>query len=301
MDPRLQAYFERWRGEVDRALGRFLPAESAPPRTLHKAMRYSVFAGGKRLRPVLAIASAEACGRPGGKVLAAACALELIHTYSLIHDDLPAMDDDDLRRGRPTSHKVFGEAAAILAGDGLLTLAFNLLAKNGNMNDSSAVRTVEIISSGAGSAGMVGGQARDIEMEDGAWTKLPRPRRIRVLRSIHEKKTAALIEASVLAGAAAAGAPAGKMKRLSDYGRKIGLAFQIADDILDVAGNKALLGKKGSDRSNRKLTYPAIFGLETSRKKARDLVRGAKRALAPFGKRGWVLDRLADYIVERTY
>lgn len=266
-------------------------------------MRYSVFAGGKRLRPILVIAGAETCNLNGRKVLPTACALEMIHTYSLIHDDLPAMDDDDLRRGRLTNHKIFGEGIAILAGDALLTYAFNLVAKNGRMLNSgtSASDVVDVIAEGAGFKGMVGGQVIDVEMGEGRWMKKRRPGQIRILKTIHENKTAALIRSSIMAGAFWARAKKNELYHLSQYGKKIGLAFQIADDILDIIGNKKLLGKKGSDRSNNKLTYPAIFGLERSKEKANHLVNDAKKHLDVFGKRAHILKDLASYIVERTF
>ena len=301
MNSHLKSYFERWKEEVDRSLDRFLPSDRESPQTIHKAMRYSVFAGGKRLRPILMIASAETCGLNGKKVLPTACAMEMIHTYSLIHDDLPAMDDDDLRRGRPTNHKVFGEAIAILAGDALLTQAFNLISKNDKITPSVIPAAIEAISQGAGSRGMVGGQVTDIEMGEGQWTKRPHKKQVEILKTIHESKTAALIQASIMAGAILAGANRKPLKHLSDYGRKAGLAFQIADDILDVVGNKELLGKRGSDRENRKLTYPAVFGLERSRRQALELVKDAKQSLKIFGKRAEILNELADYIVERTH
>ena len=293
MNPRLKKYFEKWRKRVDRALNQLLPKESREPKVIHKAMHYSVFAGGKRLRPVLVVAAAEACGLRGESVLPTACALELIHTYSLVHDDLPAMDDDDLRRGRPTSHKVFGEAIAILAGDALLTHAFKLASKNGKI--------VEVIANGSGTEGMVGGQVLDIQMEGGKWKKIPVKDRARALRAIHENKTAALLTASVLAGALLARAPEKKLKSLREYGRSVGLAFQVADDILDVTADKKLLGKKGSDAANKKLTYVSLYGLERAKRMALELSRRAKGSLKVFGKRGWVLNDLADYIVERTY
>ena len=303
MTPRLKKYLENWRKEVDRALDRFLPSEKDFPKTINKAMRYSVFAGGKRLRPVLVVAGAEVCGLAGQKVLPVACALELIHTYSLVHDDLPAMDDDDLRRGRPTSHKVFGEGMAILCGDSLLTYAFDLVAKNGKMLGSRAQmpEVLHAVARGAGFDGMVGGQVQDLEMDDGAWMKLSKPRQKEVLDLIHRKKTAALIECSLAAGAHLAGAKKAQVDRLVQYGRKIGLAFQIADDVLDIVGDKKLLGKKGSDAENRKLTYPALYGIEHSRKMAARLIAEAKKALRPFGPRAMVLEDLADYIIERTY
>lgn len=301
MNSELKTYFERWRKKVDKALDHYLPSHKEPPETIHKAMRYSVFAGGKRLRPVLVIAAAETCGLNGRKVMPAACAMEMIHTYSLIHDDLPAMDDDDMRRGRPTNHKVFGEAIAILAGDALLTQAFKLVAKNGSIPSSVIPLAVETIAEGAGCRGMVGGQVVDIEMGEGEWARQPRRKQIEVLKTIHESKTAALIQSSILAGAILARASRRELKHLSDYGKRIGLAFQIADDILDVIGNKKLLGKKGSDRANRKLTYPAIFGLESSRHQALDLVNKAKKSMDIFGGKSKILNELADYIVERTH
>ena len=200
MNPKLKTYFDRWKEEVDRSLNHFLPKETKEPRTLHKAMRYSIFAGGKRLRPILVIAAAGTCGLDGKKVLPTACALELIHTYSLIHDDLPAMDDDDLRRGRPTNHKVFGEAIAILAGDALLTYAFQLIAKNGKIAPALIAKAVEAVSKGAGDKGMVGGQVVDIEMGEGRWRKETWKSQGQILKAIHESKTAALIRASILAG-----------------------------------------------------------------------------------------------------
>ncbi len=301
MKPKLKKYFEKWCKIVDKALDFYLPKENVEPKKIHKAMRYSIFAGGKRLRPVLVVAGAEVCGMSGQKVLAQACALEMIHTYSLIHDDLPAMDDDDLRRGRPTNHKVFGEAAAILAGDALLTYAFKIASKNGKINGSAIPEVVHAIAVGAGTEGMVGGQAIDIEMEGGRWMKLSRKKQEEVLDRIHENKTAALIQASVISGAKLAGASPKQQKALMEYGRCIGLAFQIADDVLDVVADKKLLGKKGSDKENKKLTYVALFGLDKSREMANALVAKAKKSLEIFGNRGWVLSDLADYIVERTH
>ena len=227
--------------------------------------------------------------------------MEMIHTYSLIHDDLPAMDDDDLRRGRPTNHKVFGEAIAILAGDALLTQAFNLLSKNGKIPVSVIPKAVEVVSAGAGSMGMVGGQVLDIEMGEGKWTRQTRKRQTEILKTIHESKTAALIQSSILAGAVLAGASRKQARNLAEYGWKAGLAFQIADDILDVVGNKKLLGKKGSDARNKKLTYPALYGIERSRREAERLILDAKKRIGGFGKRSEILRELADYIIQRTY
>ena len=304
MPPRLKRFFDRFLPQIDRALDRALPKASERPRVIHRAMRYSVEAGGKRLRPILVLAAAEACGGDPRKAMPAACALELIHTYSLIHDDLPAMDDDDLRRGRPTNHKMFGEDIAILAGDALLTRAFELLgtmAGNGSAGQPAAKLTA-LIAARAGTKGMVGGQVADISADRGRWRKIRKgeyrsPEEL--LSYIHVHKTAALIEASLLAGALVAKAHAGQAAALAAYGRRIGLAFQVADDVLDRVGDKKKLGKRGSDQANRKLTYPALFGLEASKKHAHRLIGEAHRALAPFGPRAAVLHDLADYIVQR--
>lgn len=297
----LREYLEKWKKIVDESLNSYLPKSSSD--TLVKAMRYSVFAGGKRLRPILVIAGAQICNLNGKKVLATACALEMIHTYSLIHDDLPAMDDDDLRRGRPTNHKIFGEGIAILAGDALLTYAFDLIAKNGKMlgQNCPLAFVIQNIAQGAGFKGMVGGQVLDLEMDEGRWLKQKPKKQIKILEKIHESKTAGLIQASLVSGAALANANQNKIENLSSYGKKIGLAFQIADDILDLIGDKKLLGKKGSDLENKKLTFPAIFGIEKSKTKALRLIKEAKEKLKIFGKRAQSLKDLADYIVERTY
>ncbi|MBI4628119.1 MAG: polyprenyl synthetase family protein [Candidatus Rokubacteria bacterium] len=291
----LPAYLTARRALVDAALERVLPPEDAPPPTVHRAMRYSVMAGGKRLRPILVIAGAEAVGGAAAEVMPTACALELIHTYSLIHDDLPAMDDDDYRRGRLTSHKVFGEAIAILAGDALLTLAFRLVADNASsVKDPRAVGdAVAEIADAAGTAGMVGGQVVDIESEGKTVSA-------GTLEYIHLHKTAALIRASLRVGARLAGGDAAAVAAISEAGRDLGLAFQIVDDILDVEGSLEQLGKTaGKDRRQRKATYPALHGLEASRREARRLVERVKTRLAGFGKRGAPLGALADYVFER--
>ncbi len=296
---KLLDYLKRTGVRVDRALDRFLVKEKVAPGVVHRAMRYSVQAGGKRLRPILCLAAAEVCGNDPRKVLPAACALEVLHTYSLVHDDLPAMDDDDLRRGRPTNHKVFGEGMAILAGDGLLTLAFELMAKNAGVRGVRPGRVVEAISvlaRAAGSLGMVGGQAADLAAEGRA---APRKGRAKTLDYIHRHKTGALIRASLEIGAILAGAPSARRRALARYGENIGLAFQIADDMLDIVGNKRLLGKKGSDRENGKRTFPAVFGLDESRRRAVQAVRNARRALRPFGRKADKLSALADYIIDR--
>lgn len=285
--------------KVDAALERFLPRESRMPEVLHKAMRYSVFAGGKRLRPALCMAGAEICGGTARHVLPTACALEVLHTYSLVHDDLPAMDDDDLRRGRPTNHKVFGDGLAILAGDGLLTLTFELIARNAEVSGVRPEWVVEasrVVAVAAGSLGMVGGQAVDLVS---AGNTALNGHRAQVLDYIHRHKTGALIRASLDAGAVLAGAGRDERRALARYGENIGLAFQIADDVLDVVGDKKVLGKKGSDQDNKKLTFPAVYGLEESRRRAHKAVTDAKRALRRFGARAEVLSALADYMIER--
>jgi geranylgeranyl diphosphate synthase, type II len=287
---------------VDAGLERFLPPADRHPETLHKAMRHSVLSGGKRLRPILLLAAAEACGLPRERVLPAACALEFIHTYSLIHDDLPAMDNDDLRRGRPTCHRVYGEAAAILAGDALLTAAFELLTGSGQrrllapLGARGAERQLEAaarVASAAGMAGMVGGQMADMEAE-GHEVDLP------ALQYIHVHKTGKLLQASVLAGALLAGAPASALKALGVYGEALGLAFQIMDDVLDVTGDPVKLGKStGKDAAKAKATYPAFFGLEESRQEAAALSRRAVASLRRFKAAAEPLRALAKFVVER--
>jgi len=280
---------------ADRALDRFLPRESAPPASLHKAMRYSVFAGGKRLRPVLVAAGAEAVGGTLEAVMPAACAVEMIHTYSLIHDDLPAMDNDDFRRGVPTSHKVFGEAIAILAGDALLTLAFRLLANSSPAGgEAGRLRDMLIeVADAAGSAGMVGGQVADIECEG-------KVAGAAIVDYIHTHKTAALIRASIRSGAILAGASAAELKALGVVGDSLGLAFQIMDDILDITATSEELGKTaGKDQAQQKATYPAVHGIEASRRRAQALVADAHAALAPFGERALPLRALGTFIIER--
>ena len=291
----LQAYLAERRALVDTALERHLPSEAAPPLTIHRAMRYSVMAGGKRLRPILVIAGAEAVGGAATMVMPTACALEMIHTYSLIHDDLPAMDDDDYRRGRLTNHKVFGDATAILAGDALLTLAFRLIADNADLvRDARVIRDVVAeVADAAGTAGMVGGQVVDIESEGKAISA-------ETLEYIHRHKTAALIRASLRVGARLAGGDAAAVTAISEAGSDLGLAFQIVDDILDVEGSLEELGKTaGSDERKQKATYPGIHGREASRRQAKMLIDRAKERLGVFGQRSAPLLALADYVVER--
>jgi geranylgeranyl diphosphate synthase, type II len=291
----LEAYLKDKRVLVDAALERFLPGEDVQPLTVHRAMRYSVLAGGKRLRPILVIAGAEAVGAPPATVMPTACALEMIHTYSLIHDDLPAMDDDDYRRGRLTNHKVFGDAVAILAGDALLTLAFKLVADNAALVSDARVvcDVVAAIAEACGTFGMVGGQVVDIESEGKAITP-------ETLEYIHRHKTAALLRGSLWVGARLGGADAAALAAIDDAGQSLGLAFQIVDDILDVEGSLEALGKTaGSDARKQKATYPALHGLEVSRREARRLIEEAKSRLAVFGDRATPIRALADFVVER--
>lgn len=288
-----------------RAKAAAIPVLAPAPATLRKSMLYSLMAGGKRLRPALVLEAAACCGLPRAKALGAACALEMIHTYSLIHDDLPAMDDDDLRRGKPTNHKVFGEAAAILAGDALLTLAFESAADNAaalRLPGRDSAELVRVIAAGAGWRGMVGGQMADLESEKTKASELLNGGRAAAkkrLEYVHTHKTAALIIASLEAGAVLARASKAQRSALREYGKDVGLAFQIADDVLDRVGDKAKLGKKGSDLANDKLTYPRLFGLERSRELALSYVARAHAALKPFGRRAAVLHELADYVVSR--
>ena len=280
---------------VDRALDRFLPAETTKPATIHKAMRYSLFAGGKRLRPVLTLAAAEACGGTVAAALHAACAVECIHTYSLIHDDLPCMDDDDLRRGRPTSHKVFGEGIAVLAGDALLTVAFEILAKAKPARRHPVAAQVLDLAVASGSRWLVGGQVADLE---GEGRKLGGDD----LKYIHRCKTAALLTASIRLGAMSANATPAQLRALTTFGQSVGLAFQVIDDILDVTQTSEKLGKSaGKDVAAQKATYPAIFGIEKSRAEARRLTRAAHAALKPFAAKGATLRALADHLLAREY
>lgn len=296
--PRLADFLEEARRRVDEALDRFLPASDGgpealcPPR-LAEAMRYSVLGGGKRLRPVLALMAAEACGADPAEALPAACALEMVHTYSLIHDDLPAMDDDDLRRGRPTCHRAFDEATAILAGDALLTLAFEILARRVRPAEAAA-DCVQALASASGPEGMVGGQLADLEAEDRTDPT------VAGLEAIHRRKTGALLRASLRMGAAVARASVEQIEALDGYGRRVGLAFQIIDDLLDVQGDEAKLGKRvGKDSGLGKWTYPGLLGIAGSRAKARQLAEEAVAALEPLGERGARLRALAWQLLER--
>jgi geranylgeranyl diphosphate synthase type II len=294
----LKSYLEECRLKIDAALDVYLPADDTLPQRLHQAIRYSMFAGGKRVRPILMMAACQTVGGEMARVLPAACAMEMIHTYSLIHDDLPAMDDDDYRRGRPTCHKVYGEALAILAGDALLTEAFQLLSAPVDGQDVPAKtsrRVIHIIARCAGSMGMVGGQVVDMESE-GRDIDLP------TLEYIHTRKTGALILASVQAGALLGGADQEAFDALSRYAEAAGLAFQVADDILDIVGDQALLGKDvGSDVARGKATYPALLGLEAARQRAGELRDMAVDALADFDERADPLREIARYIVDRSF
>lgn len=281
--------------QIERALDRYLPRATTKPATLHKAMRYSLFAGGKRLRPVLALAAAEACGGSAEAALPAACAVECIHTYSLIHDDLPAMDDDDLRRGRPTSHKVFGEGIAILAGDALLTVAFEILAlAKGTARYSTAALITELAVA-SGSRWLIAGQVLDLEGEGKKITG-------EQLKFIHRSKTAALLTSSIRLGAMSANATPARLESLTAFGQALGLAFQVIDDILDVTQTTEKLGKTaGKDVAATKATFPAVFGLERSRAEAHRLTAAAHTSLKPFGARAARLREIADYLLAREY
>lgn len=280
---------------VNAALHRLVPAESAAPSVIHKAMRYSLFAGGKRIRPLLAIAAGECIDSNASGLEDAACALELIHTYSLIHDDLPALDNDDLRRGRPTNHKVFGEAMAILAGDSLLTFAFQVLAQLPNCRADRKIRLVEELAVASGTVGgMIGGQVHDLEGEQQAPTA-------ELLERIHRAKTGALLRCSVRLGAIYAGANEADLAALSSYGEHIGLAFQIVDDLLDIEQSSEQLGKTaGKDVAQHKITFPAVYGIAKSHEMADAELAAAYQALEPFGERAHWLREIANAIVNRN-
>jgi len=291
----LKAYLKARAAEVDAALDAFLPKAKERPATIHAAMRYSVFAGGKRLRPVLCLAAAEACGGEISNALAPACAVELMHTYSLVHDDLPAMDDDDLRRGRPTCHKVYGEGMAVLCGDALLTEAFIVLAQTPASKRHGAREYVAELAGTGGSRKLIGGQVMDLEGEGKKLAK-------RDLVRIHEAKTAALLTTSLRLGAMTANATPAKLEALTTFGHALGLAFQVIDDILDVTQTTEVLGKTaGKDQAVEKSTYPAVLGLEASRKEAARLTAAAMAALKPFGKKGARLAEIASHLLQREY
>jgi len=293
----IQTYLEQKRQDVDRFLDSVIPAENCPPATLHTSMRYSLFAGGKRVRPILAIAAYEAVGVSSPAILPCAAALELVHTYSLIHDDLPAMDNDDYRRGKLTNHKVFGEAMAILAGDALLTMAFDLISRNSldGVDAAAQIRVVQELACGAGDAGMVAGQVADIEAEG-------KDIDFATLEGVHRWKTGKLIRAAVRIGGILAGASPAALKDLTAYAEEIGLAFQIADDVLNVVGSREELGKDAhTDASRGKKTYPAFFGVQGARQLADERVVSAIQYLQNFDSKADPLRDLARYIATRNH
>jgi geranylgeranyl diphosphate synthase type II len=291
----LKAYLKSGQEKIERALDRHLPKESTKPATIHKAMRYSLFAGGKRLRPILCLAAAETCGGKIDNALPLACALECIHTYSLVHDDLPSMDNDDFRRGRLTCHKVFGDGIAVLAGDALLTIAFEVVSRSkptSRYNMSTLLREVAVA---AGSQKLIAGQVADLEAEGKETTRAG-------LRYIHENKTAAILTTSVRLGAMSANANPKQLAAITRFGRALGLAFQVIDDILDVTQTSEKLGKSaGKDVAAKKATYPAVIGLDKSRAEAKRLTKQAHNALSIFGTKAEALHALANYLLEREY
>lgn len=286
-------FFAEDQALVEEALESHLPPATTAPETIHRAMRYSVFAGGKRIRPILCIETARLFSKNVAAAVTAGCAIEFIHTYSLIHDDLPALDNDDLRRGKPTCHKKFGEAMAILAGDALLTLAFETLAR-ADVDPARRVRIIAEIGAAAGTVrGMVGGQVADLEAEG-------KPVDAALLEYIHGSKTAALIRAGIVAGAIAAGATDADIERMRRFGDALGWEFQVVDDILDVQESSAALGKTaGKDQAQKKATYPALFGIEKSKQFAQELAEKAERELACYGERAARLREIADFLVSR--
>ena len=291
----LSAYLRERQVQVEAALDRSIPITY--PNKIYEAMRYSLLAGGKRLRPILCLATCELAGGTLEMAMPTACALEMVHTMSLIHDDLPAMDNDDYRRGKLTNHKVYGEDIAILAGDGLLAYAFEFVVVNTrNVPESQLLQVVVRLGRAVGAAGLVGGQVVDLESEGQQKVSLE------TLNFIHNHKTAALLEASVLSGAILAGASESDLQRLTRYAQNIGLAFQIVDDILDVTATQEELGKTaGKDLRAQKATYPSIWGLEASRQQAQQLIRAAVAEVAPFGDRARPLVAIAEFIVCRTH
>ena len=289
----LSAYLAQSTESVNAALDRFLPSEKTKPATIHKAMRYSLFAGGKRMRPAVLLAAAAACGGKEADALPLACAVECIHTYSLIHDDLPAMDNDDFRRGKPTNHKVFGEGIAVLAGDALLTQAFEIAAQAKGWPRYSHRDLILELAIASGSLQLVAGQVADLE---GEGKKLS----VSELRYIHERKTSALLCCSVRLGGMSANCTPAQLQALTDFGYNVGLAFQVIDDILDVTQTSEQLGKTaGKDVAVQKATYPAIVGLEKSRKIAAQLTAKAFAALKPFKGKAVALEALAEYLLKR--
>jgi geranylgeranyl diphosphate synthase type II len=291
----LDRYLERIGARINSALDQLLPPATAAPPTIHKAMRYSIFAGGKRIRPVLCLAACEAVGGKVAAALPAACAVECIHTYSLIHDDLPCMDDDDFRRGKPTNHKVFGEGIAVLAGDALLTEAFALLAKSKPAARYPVRLLVKELACASGSLRLIAGQVQDLENES-------RKASLAEVKQTHLNKTAALITASIRLGAMAGNATPPQLKRLTRYGQDLGLAFQVIDDILDATSTKEIMGKSvRADQKNQKSTFPTVLGLDKSRQFAADLIADAHRQLTGFGTRAEPLRAIADFFLTRQH
>jgi geranylgeranyl diphosphate synthase type II len=288
-------YLKETKQEFDRCLDLLLPPESEPPSTIHRAMRYSIFAGGKRVRPILTLAAGESVGGTREVLLPLGSAIEMIHTYSLIHDDLPALDNDDLRRGLPTCHKMFGEAMAILTGDALMTRCYQVLSEIPGLSCSARLDVLREISYATGTVeGMIGGQVADLESEG-------KPIDPEGLDYIHRSKTGALLTASVRCGALAADADEGQLESLTNFGRKIGLAFQIVDDILDITASSEKLGKTaGKDEKVRKATYPALYGIEASRTKARQLITDALEEIRNLGESALALRDIALFVRDRT-
>lgn len=290
-----RAYVQSMVQKVDAALDAYLPAADCPPASIHAAMRYTIFAGGKRLRPILTLAAAEACGGSSENALAAACAVEMLHTYSLVHDDLPCMDDDDLRRGRPTCHKVYGEGLAVLCGDALLTEAFLVLSKTPATSRYAHADHIKELALTGSSRQLIGGQVLDLESEG---------KRIdmKQLETIHRCKTAALLTCSLRLGAMTADATTEQLEAISQFGQALGLAFQVIDDILDVTQSSEILGKTaGKDVAAAKATYPAMIGLEASRKMASELTQKANQSLKIFGSAASHLQEMADSMLLRHY
>ena len=291
----LNRYMGRVSSRVNAALDKLLPPETAEPTTIHKAMRYSIFAGGKRIRPVLCLASCEAVGGKDGAAMPLACAVECIHTYSLIHDDLPCMDDDDFRRGKPTNHKVFGEGIAVLAGDALLTEAFALVAKADPPKRYPVRVLVKELAFAAGSLRLIAGQVQDLEGENKNLS-------LKQVKRTHLNKTSALITASIRLGAMAGNATPAQLRRLTRYGQDLGLAFQVIDDILDATSTKEVMGKSvRADQRNQKSTFPIVLGLDKSRQFAADLIADAQTQLKSFGKSAEPLRAIADFFLTRQH
>ena len=292
---RFERYLERVRPKIDATLDRLLPPASREPRTLHRAMRYSVFAGGKRLRPALCLLACESVSGRSAPALTAAAALEMIHTFSLVHDDLPGMDDDDLRRGRPTNHKVFGEGMAILAGDALLSLAFETLSRANLRRDADPCALLETVCAATGPEGMIGGQAMDLLFEG---RKVP----LRSVYAMHRRKTGALIHGSLRLGAQIGGASAAQLRAFRDYGERVGLAFQIGDDLLNVRSSRRALGKAtGSDRARGKATVPGRVGADRAELEAARILREAAAIAPRLGRRAEEFEALTGFLLHRTH